>query len=207
MVSPEVTPAVAYTADMAATPAAALHARFRLTETLRPGAAETLARLRADGVQCRIVSGDHADRVTHIARQLDLPPDVQRAGARPEDKLELMREFQQQGRRVTMVGDGVNDAPVLSRADVSVSLASAAPLAQHHADILLLSERLDGLLAARDAARRALRIVHQNLIFSCFYNVLAIPLAAVGLVPPWLAGLGMAGSSLVVVLNALRAAR
>ena len=207
MVSPEVTPAVAYTADMAATSAAALYARFRLTETLRPGAAETLARLRADGVQCRIVSGDHADRVTHIARQLDLPPEAQRAGARPEDKLDLMREFQQQGRRVTMVGDGVNDAPVLSRADVSVSLASAAPLAQHHADILLLSERLDGLLAARDAARRALRIVHQNLIFSCLYNVLAIPLATVGLVPPWLAGLGMAGSSLVVVLNALRAAR
>jgi HAD ATPase, P-type, family IC len=206
-VSPAVTPAVAHTADMAATSAAALHARFRLTEALRPGAAETLARLRADGVQCRIVSGDHADRVTHIARQLDLPPEAQRAGARPEDKLDLMREFQQQGRRVTMVGDGVNDAPVLSRADVSVSLASAAPLAQHHADILLLSERLDGLLAARDAARRALRIVHQNLIFSCLYNVLAIPLAAVGLVPPWLAGLGMAGSSLVVVLNALRAAR
>ena len=191
----------------AATSAVALQARFRLTETLRPGAAETLARLRADGVQCRIVSGDHADRVADIARQLDLPPEAQRAGARPEDKLDLMREFQQQGRRVTMVGDGVNDAPVLSRADVSVSLASAAPLAQHHADILLLSERLDGLLAARDAARRALRIVHQNLIFSCLYNVLAIPLAAVGLVPPWLAGLGMAGSSLVVVLNALRAAR
>ena len=93
------------------------------------------------------------------------------------------------------------------RRTLLVSLASAAPLAQHHADILLLSERLDGLLAARDAARRALRIVHQNLIFSCLYNVLAIPLAAVGLVPPWLAGLGMAGSSLVVVLNALRAAR
>ena len=191
----------------AATSAVALQARFRLTETLRPGAAETLARLRADGVQCRIVSGDHADRVADIARQLDLPPNAQRAGARPEDKLDLMRDFQQQGRRVTMVGDGVNDAPVLSRANVSVSLASAAPLAQHHADILLLSERLDGLLAARDAARRALRIVHQNLIFSCLYNVLAIPLAAVGLVPPWLAGLGMAGSSLVVVLNALRAAR
>ncbi|MFC2539322.1 MAG: HAD-IC family P-type ATPase, partial [Lautropia mirabilis] len=205
--APTLTLADTRTTDTVATPAAALHARFRLTETLRPGAAETLARLRADGVQCRIVSGDHADRVTHIARQLDLPPEAQRAGARPEDKLDLMREFQQQGRRVTMVGDGVNDAPVLSRADVSVSLASAAPLAQHHADILLLSERLDGLLAARDAARRALRIVHQNLIFSCLYNVLAIPLAAIGLVPPWLAGLGMAGSSLVVVLNALRAAR
>ena len=163
--------------------------------------------LRADGVQCLIVSGDHPERGRQLGRQLELADEALYAGARPEDKLALMQHLQQQGQRVTMVGDGVNDAPVLSRADVSVSLASAAPLAQHHADILLLSERLDGLLAARQAARRALAIVHQNLIFSCLYNVLAIPLAVAGLVPPWLAGLGMAGSSLVVVLNALRAAR
>ena len=184
-----------------------LHARFHLQETLRPGAATTVQQLRADGVQCLIVSGDHPERVRQLGRQLELADEALHAGARPEDKLVLMQHLQQQGQRVTMVGDGVNDAPVLSRADVSVSLASAAPLAQHHADILLLSERLDGLLAARQAARRALAIVHQNLIFSCLYNVLAIPLAVAGLVPPWLAGLGMAGSSLVVVLNALRAAR
>ena len=184
-----------------------LHARFHLQETLRPGAATTVQQLRADGVQCLIVSGDHPERVRQLGRQLELADEALYAGARPEDKLALMQHLQQQGQRVTMVGDGVNDAPVLSRADVSVSLASAAPLAQHHADILLLSERLDGLLAARQAARRALAIVHQNLIFSCLYNVLAIPLAVAGLVPPWLAGLGMAGSSLVVVLNALRAAR
>ena len=184
-----------------------LHARFHLQETLRPGAATTVQQLQADGVQCLIVSGDHPERVKRLGRQLDLADEALHAGARPEDKLALMQHLQQQGQRVTMVGDGVNDAPVLSRADVSVSLASAAPLAQHHADILLLSERLDGLLAARQAARRALAIVHQNLIFSCLYNVLAIPLAVAGLVPPWLAGLGMAGSSLVVVLNALRAAR
>ena len=184
-----------------------LHARFHLQETLRPGAATTVQQLQADGVQCLIVSGDHPERVRQLGRQLELADEALYAGARPEDKLALMQHLQQQGQRVTMVGDGVNDAPVLSRADVSVSLASAAPLAQHHADILLLSERLDGLLAARQAARRALAIVHQNLIFSCLYNVLAIPLAVAGLVPPWLAGLGMAGSSLVVVLNALRAAR
>ena len=184
-----------------------LHARFHLQETLRPGAATTVQQLQADGVQCLIVSGDHPERVKRLGRQLDLADEALHAGARPEDKLALMQHLQQQGQRVTMVGDGVNDAPVLSRADVSVSLASAAPLAQHHADILLLSERLDGLLAARQAARRALAIVHQNLICSCLYNVLAIPLAVAGLVPPWLAGLGMAGSSLVVVLNALRAAR
>lgn len=184
-----------------------LHARFVLEETLRPGAVETLRQLQADGVRCEILSGDHPERVQRLGGQLQLPAEALHAGARPEDKLALMQRFQSQGQRITMVGDGVNDAPVLSRADVSVSLASAAPLAQHHADILLLSERLDGLLTARHAARRALSIVHQNLVFSCLYNVLAIPLAVAGLVPPWLAGLGMAASSLVVVLNALRAAR
>lgn len=182
-------------------------ASFRLTESLRPGARETLAGLHAEGLSCRIVSGDHTDRVAQVGAMLGLSPDMLQAAARPEDKVEAMRHLQAAGRRVMMVGDGINDAPVLSRADVSVSLASAAPLAQHHADILLLTERLDGLLTARQAARRAMRIVHQNLIFSCLYNILSIPLAAVGLVPPWLAGLGMAGSSLIVVLNALRAAR
>lgn len=182
-------------------------ATFRLTESLRPGAIETLAGLRADGVRCLVVSGDHARRVEHVGQTLGFAERDQQAGARPEDKLDTLRQLQAEGHRVMMVGDGVNDAPVLSRADVSASLASATPLAQHHADILLLSERLDGVLTARHAARRAMRIVRQNLLFSCLYNVLAIPLAAVGLVPPWLAGLGMAGSSLVVVLNALRAAR
>ncbi|MDO4637234.1 MAG: heavy metal translocating P-type ATPase [Lautropia sp.] len=181
------------------------HALFRLTETLRPGAASAVAQLRKAGLHCQILSGDHPERVSVMGRQLDIADKDQHASARPEDKLRLMQHIQQQGRCVIMVGDGVNDAPVLSQANVSVSLASAAPLAQHHADILLLSEHLDDLLIARQAARRALRIVRQNLIFACLYNVLAIPLAAVGLVPPWLAGLGMAGSSLVVVLNALRA--
>lgn len=182
-------------------------ASFELTESVRTGAEATLAAFRAEGIRCRIVSGDHAERVQRIGQILGFATDDQQAGAKPEDKLETMRRLQAEGRRVMMVGDGINDAPVLSRADVSASLASAAPLAQHHADILLLNERLDGLMTAHRAARRAMRIVHQNLVFSCLYNVLSIPLAAAGLVPPWLAGLGMAGSSLVVVLNALRAGR
>ncbi|MDO4232441.1 MAG: heavy metal translocating P-type ATPase [Lautropia sp.] len=185
----------------------AMRATFHLTESLRAGATETLARLRAEGVHCLIVSGDHASRVARIAGTLDLSPEDTRHGARPEDKLDTLRGFQAAGQRVTMIGDGVNDAPVLSRADISVSMASATPLAQHHADILLLGDRLDDLLVARDGARRAMHIVRQNLLFSCLYNALSIPLAAAGLVPPWLAGLGMAGSSLVVVLNALRASR
>ncbi|MDO4682333.1 MAG: heavy metal translocating P-type ATPase [Lautropia sp.] len=183
------------------------HATFQLTESIRPGAEAVLAGLRAEGLECRIVSGDHDERVALVGEALGFGPDSRQAHARPEDKLQTMQALQAAGHQVMMVGDGINDAPVLSQANVSVSLASAAPLAQHHADVLLLAERLDGLLTAHHAARRAMRIVHQNLIFSCLYNVVSIPLAAMGLVPPWLAGLGMAGSSLVVVLNALRAAR
>ncbi|MDO5102911.1 MAG: cation-translocating P-type ATPase [Lautropia sp.] len=183
------------------------HASFALSESVRAGAEAVLAGLRAEGIDCRIVSGDHAHRVAQIGQSLGFAASRQQAQARPEDKLQTMQALQAAGHQVMMVGDGINDAPVLSQANVSVSLASAAPLAQHHADVLLLAERLDGLLTAHHAARRAMRIVHQNLIFSCLYNVVSIPLAAMGLVPPWLAGLGMAGSSLVVVLNALRAAR
>ena len=178
-----------------------------LADRLRQGAAAAVRDLGDMGLEVLMLTGDSAASARHVAGLLGLAEEQVRANLLPTDKEEVIDSLRRVGKRVAMVGDGVNDAPVLSRADVSVSLASAAPLAQHHADILLLSERLDGLLAARDAARRALRIVHQNLIFSCLYNVLAIPLAAVGLVPPWLAGLGMAGSSLVVVLNALRAAR
>lgn len=178
-----------------------------LADRLRQGAAAAVRDLGDMGLEVLMLTGDSAASARHVAGLLGLAEEQVRADLLPTDKEEVVDSLRRAGKRVAMVGDGVNDAPVLSRADVSVSLASAAPLAQHHADILLLSERLDGLLAARDAARRALRIVHQNLIFSCLYNVLAIPLAAVGLVPPWLAGLGMAGSSLVVVLNALRAAR
>jgi Cu2+-exporting ATPase len=105
-----------------------------------------------------------------------------------------------------MGGDGNNEAPVLARADVSIAFATGAPLAQHRADLLLLGERLDRLALARDHARQAMRVVRQNLIFATAYNAVGIPLAMAGWLPPWLAGLGMAASSLVVVLNALRLA-
>jgi Cu2+-exporting ATPase len=95
---------------------------------------------------------------------------------------------------------------VLARAEVSVAFATGAPLAQHQADLLLLGERLEPLAEARRLARRTMRVVVQNLALAAVYNAVCIPLALVGLMPPWLAGLGMAASSLVVVLNALRLA-
>jgi len=177
-------------------------AHFDLAETLRPDAAETLHGLMRAGTTVSLLSGDDTSRVSRIAAQLGVSD--WRAHASPEDKLAHIEALQARGRRVAMVGDGINDAPVLARADVSVSFAGAAPLAQHHADILVLGDRLATLVQARGLARRAMRVVKQNLAFAACYNAICIPLALVGLMPPWLAGLGMAGSSVLVVLNALR---
>jgi Cu2+-exporting ATPase len=163
-----------------------------------------IAALRADGVAIEILSGDTAERVARIANALDV--DGFRAQASPQDKLAAIESLQHEGQRVAMVGDGINDAPVLARADVSIAFATGAPLAQHQADLLLLGERLTPLAEARRLARRTMRVVVQNLVFAAVYNAVSIPLALAGLLPPWLAGLGMAASSLVVVLNALRLA-
>ena len=179
-------------------------ARFELAETVRADAATALAALRADGASVEILSGDETARVARLAERLEL--DAWRAEASPQQKLATLAARQAEGRRVAMVGDGINDAPVLARADLSVSFTTAAPLAQHQAELLLLGGRLATLVDARRLARRTMRIVTENLAFAALYNAISIPLALAGLLPPWLAGLGMAASSLVVVLNALRLA-
>ncbi|MGE0801097.1 MAG: heavy metal translocating P-type ATPase [Lautropia sp.] len=190
-------------------PAAAISAsaEFELIETLRADARSVVTDLAREGLAVRIASGDHPARVARVAAALGVPATRVQAGARPEDKLAWVAQAQRDGHRVLMIGDGINDAPVLGAADVSVSFAGAAPLARHHADVLLLGDRLDALVAARRIARRALAIVDQNLALSIGYNVIAIPLAVAGALNPWQAGLGMAASSLVVVANALRAGR
>ncbi len=179
-------------------------ASFTLSEALRPEALTAIKHLREAGMHLEILSGDAPTRVARVAAALGI--ETWQAQASPEDKLARIEWLGRQGRHVAMVGDGINDAPVLARADVSIAFATGAPLAQHRADLLLLGERLDRLALARDHARQAMRVVRQNLIFATAYNALGIPLAVAGLLPPWLAGLGMAGSSLVVVLNALRLA-
>ena len=122
----------------------------------------------------------------------------------PADKLERLQAARTHGHTTLAVGDGSNDAPVLAGADVSAALASGTELAQAHADLLLLDGRLDGLVDARTVARQVQRVMAQSRRWALLYNLCAVPFAAFGFVPPWLAGIGMSLSSLVVVLNALR---
>ncbi|MCC5869203.1 MAG: heavy metal translocating P-type ATPase [Gammaproteobacteria bacterium] len=180
-------------------------ASFQVSDELRADAAVTLAQLAAMGLAPQLVSGDHAGAVAAVAARLGI--ERWEAGLLPEDKLARMHALQSAGRRVVMVGDGINDAPVLAGADVSVALARGTGLAQNAASIVLLGDSLAPLAEGVALARRTLRIVRQNLALSLTYNASALPLAAMGMIPPWLAAIGMSTSSLVVVLNALRLGR
>jgi Cu2+-exporting ATPase len=182
-----------------------LVARFEVGEVLRAGAAEAIAALRADGAQVTLLSGDSAGQGAALAERLDFNAVV--AGASPEGKLAAVAAAQARGGPVAMVGDGVNDAPVLARADVSLAMGQGALVARAQADAVIISNRPLDIVHARDSARKAVRIVHQNLLWAALYNAVCIPLALIGWMPPWAAGLGMAASSLLVIANASRAAR
>ncbi|HET7795677.1 MAG TPA: cation-translocating P-type ATPase [Rhizobacter sp.] len=178
---------------------------FEFDEALRPDTAAAVQSLRGQGVQIHLLSGDADASVRAMARRLGI---VQvQAGARPEDKLATMAALQAGGHSVLMVGDGVNDGPVLARADVSFALAHGSALAQQRADFIVLGSRLAEVPATRALAIRTLRVMRQNLGWSLAYNAACVPLALAGLLPPWVAGAGMALSSLFVVLNALRLSR
>jgi Cu2+-exporting ATPase len=179
--------------------------RLDFDEVPRADAAAAVAALQAGGIELRLLSGDRPARVQRLAAQLGIAS-VQ-AAATPQDKLAAVRALQASGHVVAMLGDGINDAPVLAQADVSLAMGSGADLARHSADALLLSMQLADVAHAFTLARRTRSVVHQNFVWAAGYNAACIPLALVGWLPPWLAGLGMALSSLVVVGNALRLAR
>ncbi|WP_323847000.1 heavy metal translocating P-type ATPase [Microbulbifer magnicolonia] len=176
-----------------------------LGDRLRPSAKSAVAELHGRGLEVELLSGDQSAEVARLAGAAGITHF--RAGSSPEDKLVHLQQLQRQGERVLMVGDGINDVPVLSGADASVAMMSAADLAQSRADAILLNGDLGVLPSAIALARKCRRIVRQNLAWALGYNALALPLAIGGLVPPWAAAIGMSASSLIVVLNALRLSR
>ncbi|GGY63204.1 cation-transporting P-type ATPase [Cellvibrio zantedeschiae] len=175
---------------------------FGLEDEARPSAAQTVRELQDMGIAVELLSGDQSGAVAQLAKQLGMKEFV--AGAKPADKLAQLNMAQLRGDKVLMVGDGINDVPVLAGADVSVAMASASDLAQTRADTVLLNNQLTLLPKAIEISRRTHKIIKQNLMFSLSYNLVALPLAAMGHVPPWAAAIGMTMSSLIVVLNALR---
>ena len=159
-------------------------------------------RLKRDGKSITLLTGDNAASANHVARQAGI--DNVHANLKPEDKLEHIKALQQQGDIVCMTGDGVNDAPVLAGADVSIAIGSGAQLAAASADIVMLSSSISTIYKGYRLSIKTLAIIRQNLTWALGYNILAIPAAAMGYILPWMAAIGMSASSLVVVLNALR---
>jgi P-type Cu2+ transporter len=180
-------------------------ATFELTEALRPDAHKAVSDLLKSGLSVYMLSGDAKAAVQGAAEQLGI---LQATGdCTPEAKLALMKALQAKGHQVLMVGDGLNDGPTLAAANVSVAIGSAVPLAQAQSDFVIPGAQLSMLPAMISQAKSTLRIVKQNLVWAAVYNATCVPLAIAGLLPAWLAGLGMALSSLLVVANAARLSR
>jgi Cu2+-exporting ATPase len=176
---------------------------FVLSDSVRPGVKELLQALRQRGVaHIALLSGDNRHSVERFAR--DLGFDDVLGDLKPADKLDWIHRRQALGERVAMIGDGINDAPTLAAADVSVSFAHATELAQVNSGLLLLGGDLEAIATMRRLAERIRMIIRQNLAWAAAYNFLAVPVAAMGLIAPWGAAIGMSLSSLLVVVNALR---
>jgi len=178
-------------------------AAFTVAQSLRPDAIETVARLRALGFDLRILSGDRAEAVAPVAQALGI--EQWGAALKPADKIAQIEDLKREGRRVLMVGDGLNDAPSLAAAHVSLSPISAADVTQAQSDAVFLGDRLSPVADAVVSARRARRLMSENLGLAAVYNAIAVPIAIAGFVTPLIAALAMSGSSLLVTLNALRA--
>ena len=178
---------------------------FLLNDSVRRSAEPVIKALKARGIKVSLLTGDPSPAALTIAASLGI--DDVRSGVSPAEKLLAVRHWQQQGERVMMVGDGINDVPVLAGADVSLAVNDASDLAKTNADMLLTNGRLEATITAFDVARRTRLIIRENIGWALLYNLIALPLAAAGLIPPWAAAIGMSFSSLLVVFNALRLIR
>jgi P-type Cu2+ transporter len=180
-------------------------ATIAIAQKLRPDAVDVVEALRGFGLDLHILSGDRDDAVAPVARDLGIAH--WQGGLTPAEKIIFIEALKAKGRRVLMVGDGLNDAPALAAAHVSLSPVGAADLTQAQADAVFLGDRLKPVQEAVAVARRSRRLMTQNLWFAAIYNTIAVPVAIAGLVTPLIAALAMSGSSITVTLNALRAQR
>jgi len=179
-----------------------IHCGFYLRDTVRAEAGSVVQALRRNGISPVVMSGDGVAAVKSVCD--DLAIDNYHAEMKPEDKLSMMREIQASGNKVMMIGDGINDAPVLAGSDLSVAMGRGTDLIKNTADIIFLNNSLNNLLILQETGQRTGKVIHQNICWAIAYNLLAIPAAITGLVAPWFAALGMSLSSLIVVLNSAR---
>ncbi|WP_038302863.1 heavy metal translocating P-type ATPase [Kingella kingae] len=180
---------------------------FALADPLKPDSLAAIQRLREHNIAVHILSGDNAATVAHIAQQLGLPENHAHGNQSPRQKAEFIQQLQQQGAKVAMAGDGINDAPALALADVGFAVRGSTDIAEQSADAVLVQQSVNQLASGLIVARATLSAIKQNLFFAFIYNALGIPFAAVGLLTPVLAGAMMAMSSVSVLGNALRLKR
>jgi len=175
---------------------------IELVDQVKPDSREAIRRLHASGLKTLLLTGDHPQAARAVAAQVGI--DDVRAGVKPDGKAEVVRTMQGNQRRVAMIGDGINDAPALAQADLGIAIGSGSDIAKETGGIVLVRGSLLDAAAAIDLSKATMRVIRQNLFFAFFYNVLMIPLAAFGVLPPWMCAAAMALSDVTVLGNALR---
>ena len=177
---------------------------FAVRDTVKPNAAKVIEQLQRQGLKAYLVTGDNSLAATSIARQVGIEGINVFTEVRPEQKAEFIKKLQAQGERVAFVGDGINDAPALTQADLGIAVSRASDIAREAADIILLKSEIEAVPEALGLARATLRTIKQNLFWAFFYNALGVPLAALGFISPIFCAAAMGVSDLIVIGNALR---
>jgi Cu+-exporting ATPase len=180
---------------------------FAVRDLVKPNAAKVVERLQREGQKIFLVTGDNSLTAASIARQVGIAGENVFAEIRPEQKAEFVKKLQAQGERVAFVGDGINDAPALTQADLGIAVSRASDIAREAADIILLKSEIEAVPEALGLARATLRTIKQNLFWAFFYNALGVPLAALGFISPIFCAAAMGASDLIVIGNALRLLR